>query len=210
MKPGTAARVAATVATGTYTLALRLAGVKLGAGVKSLVSYTPTFVIALFLVLDRWAWRWPVVHRLTGHPYLAGTWRLVLKPSADSCIPEGGNRGPIDAFLIVKQTWFGVHLTQVSRESRSTSLGATFRRAEVADQHVLHYSYLNIPLQQHQPRSSQHFGACTFTMVGRRPLEIDGSYFTGRLTRGDIGAALLDRKSDVISYDSLIARHGNP
>ena len=208
MKPGSVAKTAATVATGLYTVGLHLAGVRLTGGAKSLLSYVPSVVVVLILIADKWAWRWPLVHRLTGHPYLAGTWRLKLRPSTDSHIPACGNRGPIDAFLVVEQTWFGIHLTQVTKESRSTSLGASFRKADHSGQHQLLYTYVNVPLQHHQPRSTQHDGACSFMMIGRDPEAVDAFYFTNRLTRGDISAVRLDRKSDQINYESLVARHG--
>src|SRR4051812_29531858 len=82
VKPGTVARAAATTATALYTLGLHVAGVRVTGGAKSLLSYIPTLIVAAILVADKWAWRWPGVHRLTGHPYLAGTWRLKLRPSA--------------------------------------------------------------------------------------------------------------------------------
>lgn len=210
MKPGAVARTAAIIATALYTVGLHLAGVRVTGGAKSLLSYIPTVVVLVVLVADKWAWRWPGVHRVTGHPYLAGTWRLELRPSDDSHIPPGGNRGPIDAFLVVEQTWFGIHLTQVTKESRSTSLGASFRKHDHSGQHQLLYSYVNVPQQEHQPRSAQHDGACRFMMIGRTPDSIEGSYFTGRLTRGDISALRLDRKSDQINYDDLVARHDPP
>lgn len=207
MKPGTIARASATIAAALYTGCLLLAGVQLTGGLKSVLSFVPAAVVALVLFVEKWAWRWPGVHRLTRHPYLAGTWRLELRPSPDSHIPEGGNRGPINAFLVVEQTWFGIYLTQVTQESRSTSSGAAFRRADNSGQHQLLYSYVNVPLLQHQPRSPQHEGASTFLMSGRTPDAIEGSYFTSRLTRGDISAVRLDRRVDEIVYERLVARH---
>jgi hypothetical protein len=109
---------------------------------------------------------------------------------------------------VVEQTWFGIHLTQVTKESRSTNFGASFRKSDNSGQHQLLFSYVNVPFQQHQPRSTQHDGACSFSMTGRTPDAIDGSYFTSRLTRGDISAVRLDRKSDEIVYERLVARHG--
>lgn len=207
MKPGSVAKTAAVIATVLYALGLQLAGVQVTNSARSLVSYVPTLVVVTVLIADKWAWRWPGIHRLTGHPYLAGTWRLELRPSADSHIPTGGDRGPIDAFLVVDQTWFGIHLTQVTRESRSTSLGAVFEKSDNSGQYRLLYSYVNVPLQQHQPRSTQHDGACSFSMTSGTPTIIEGSYFTSRLTRGDISGERLDRRSDEIVYERLLARH---
>lgn len=210
MTPGKLAQTSAVVATGAYTALLLLAGVPLGSSFKHLVSFIPVAVVAIFVATDEKLWKWKLVQRVLRRPRLEGTWRLALEPTADSHIPPGGNRGPIDAFCIIEQTWWGVHVTQVTKESKSDSVGGSIISAEGTSQRRLLFPYTNVPEQKHQPRSTQHNGCCSLAAAGLLPETMTGFYFTNRLTRGDIAGVLLGRATDVVDFAGLIRKYGPP
>ncbi|OKI06322.1 hypothetical protein A6A06_37395 [Streptomyces sp. CB02923] len=89
MNSATTLRSGATIAATLYSVIL------VGLGLypsqfRYVFAYIPATVGHGVVVFDKWAWRWPVIHRLTGRPSVTGTWRVVLFPSPVSRIPEGG------------------------------------------------------------------------------------------------------------------------
>jgi hypothetical protein len=102
-RPGTAIRITATTASAAYAVALYVSGVHIQAGAKQALSYLPTAITFLITLWDLWIWRLPVLQRLAKRPWIAGTWSATLTPTAASHIPAGGNRGPIEAYVIITQ-----------------------------------------------------------------------------------------------------------
>jgi hypothetical protein len=139
------------------------------------------------------------VHRLVRRPRIDGTWLTTLTPHPDSHIPDGGNRGPIQAAVLIEQTFWSVHVTLLTAESRSVSTSASLHGV-TRQQAVLTYTYANEPDQQHRPRSQPHAGASQFNVTGREPQQMTGNYWTARLTVGDMAMSLLNRRTD---YPSL-------
>lgn len=88
MSTATTIRTGATIAAALYTVILILLGLY-PSQFRYLFAYIPAAVGYGVIVFDKWAWRWPVIHRFTGRPWVAGTWRVMLSPSPASRIPEG-------------------------------------------------------------------------------------------------------------------------
>lgn len=162
--------------------------------VKQLLTGLPVLVGLLAVAFDLLLWRLSVVRLVVGRPRVYGTWKAVLTPSQDSHIPDGGNRGPIEAYVIIAQTYWTLHVTLHTKESSSRSTAATLKDIG-GKQQSLAYVYDNTPRQEHQPRSTQHAGAGRFTVVDNGPEEMSGDYWTSRLTRGDLDLVLVDRKT---------------
>lgn len=95
MNTATTIRTGATIAATLYTVVLVVLGLY-PSEFRYLFAYIPAVVGYGVLVFDKWAWHWPVIHRLTGRPWVTGTWRVILSPSPESHIPEGetGVRSP--------------------------------------------------------------------------------------------------------------------
>jgi hypothetical protein len=70
---------------------------------------------------------------------------------------------------------------------------------------VLTYTYANEPEQQYRPRSQPHAGASQFNMAGRSPTRMTGTYWTARLTVGDMSLHLLNRKTDYATLADVTA-----
>ncbi|GAB7105264.1 hypothetical protein JCM4814A_35780 [Streptomyces phaeofaciens JCM 4814] len=188
-------RTGATIAATLYTVALLVLGLY-PSEFRYLFAYIPALVGYGVLVFDKWAWRWPGIHRFTGKPWVTGTWRVTLRPSPDSHIPEGGNRGPITTYMTIEQTFWSLHATLRTRESTSRSSNATIVAPENSGTAEIGFLYDNTPRVEHQHRSPRHEGACRITMTGLKPTAATGHYYTSRFTAGDMDFTLLNRSTE--------------
>jgi hypothetical protein len=201
--PARPVRLAVAGSSAAYAVALYASGVQLDGSTKQMLVYLPTAAALLVLAFDLWIWKWPLIHKAVNRPRIDGAWLNTLTPSADSHIPPGGNRGPITTAVMIDQTYWSVSATLLSPESRSDSTSAAIRpNGGSRSQSVLAYTYHNEPAQEHRPRSQPHLGASEFHIGGREPGEMSGTYWTARLTAGDMQMRLVSRKTD---YPNLAA-----
>ncbi|WP_367140607.1 MULTISPECIES: hypothetical protein [Streptomyces] len=199
MSQAATVRTGATIAATLYTTVLLVLGLY-PSEFRYLFAYIPAVVGYAVIVFDKWAWRWPGIHRLTGRPWVAGTWRAVLSPSPVSHIPEGGNRGPITTYMTIEQTYWSLHATLRTAESASRSSNATVETPENSGTAEIGFLYDNTPRVQHQHRSPRHEGACRIRVTGLTPRAATGYYYTSRFTAGDIDFTLLDRSTGYGTY----------
>lgn len=202
-RPSTTIRAVATIIGLAYAVALYVSGVHLQSNVKSAVGYLPTAATMLVALSDLWLWHLPGIQRVARRPWVTGTWSTTLRPTADSHIPPGGNRGPILAYVVVKQSFWSIAVRQYTCESRSESRAAVWARMSGAD--LLTYIYENRPLQRFEARSRPHLGTTALDIVGLRPEVIHGEYFTDRYTKGEMELQLLDRTTGHVDFASAQA-----
>ena len=198
------ARWGATVLSIVYAIALYATGVHPQAGIGKAISYVPTVISLAVVAFDKWLWRLPGIHRLVDRPRLDGTWKATLQPAPESLIPIEGNRGTINAYVMIEQTYWSISITLMTAESTSHSRGAVFTKVTEGDRHCLSYVYGNRPRQEHVFRSPPHSGSVEWAVSGRIPREILGHYWTDRLTTGDMKLYFISRTSD---HDSFQAAH---
>ena len=106
--------------------------------------------------------------------------------------------------MVVEQTFWTISVRLLTAESSSMSEIASLRNhGESKEQTLLTYTYRNEPRAEHRPRSAPHRGACEFTVVGRLPKYITGTYWTDRFTVGDMDLTYVDRKKDRQSLADL-------
>jgi hypothetical protein len=204
--PARTVRFAVTGSSAAYALTLYAADVQLDTTTKQVLAYLPAVAALIVLAFDLWLWKWPLIHKAVSRPRIDGTWLSTLTPSEDSHIPPGGNRGPITTAVMIDQTYWSVSATLLSPESRSYSTSAAIRRnGGSRSQAVLAYTYQNEPAQEHRPRSQPHLGASEFHISGRQPEEISGTYWTARLTAGDMHMRLLNRRTDYPNLPAVLA-----
>jgi len=209
MTPSTV-RVIAVVVGLAYGAALSIGGVQLTSLAQKIVGYFPTVAVVLAVVFDKWAWKWPGLTLVVGRPRLEGTWTVSLKPDERSHIPEGGNRGPIPGYICIEQTGFTIHITQYTKESTSDSTACKIiPNGESKERRTLGFLYRNEAKQEHQHRSPTHAGACELRVSGLEPRELEGRYWTGRFTAGDMTLSLLDRDTCYGSFTELEEKFGN-
>ncbi|MFE2096979.1 hypothetical protein [Streptomyces sp. NPDC059468] len=198
--PAQSIRWGAAAASTVYGVLLYVLGLRPDQELKYAFAYVPAALGYLVLVFDKWAWRWPGVHKVTGHPRLDGTWRTTLTPNVESHIPAGGNRGPIRAYLTVEQSYWTLHATLRTAESSSRSSNATVEKTNGSGISELRFLYENIPQVAHQQRSPRHTGACRLSLAGRAPTALTGRYYTDRFTAGDMELVLISRTTDYSTF----------
>jgi hypothetical protein len=208
-RPATTVRLTATIVGAAYAGALYISGVHIQAGARQALSYLPTVLVFLVALWDIWLWRLPFVQLLSKRPWIAGIWSATLTPTAASVIPTGGNRGPIEAYVIIKQTFWSVGVRQYTIESRSDSRATMWSETTGGSDRTLTYTYANRPLQELEHRSHPHLGTAALDVVSLRPSTITGEYFTDRYTKGDMRLRLVDRSTDYPDFASA-QEHSRP
>ncbi|MDT0468344.1 Cap15 family cyclic dinucleotide receptor domain-containing protein [Streptomyces gibsoniae] len=194
-------RWGATAASTVYGVLLYLLGLHPDKELKYALAYVPSLLGYLVVIFDKWAWRWPGIHRLTGHPKLGGTWRTTLSPSSASHIPAGGNRGPIRAYLTIEQSYWTLHATLRTAESSSRSTNAAIEKTDGSGIAELRFLYENTPQAAYQQRSPRHTGACRLSVSGSAPQAMTGRYYTDRFTAGDMDLVLVSEATDHATYE---------
>ncbi|AJE83640.1 hypothetical protein SLNWT_3264 [Streptomyces albus] len=200
MNVATTVRTGATIAATLYTIILLVLGLY-PSQFRYLFAYIPAGIGYGVVIHDKWAWHWSGIHRFTDRPWVTGTWRVILSPSPDSHIPEGGNRGPITAYMTIEQTFWSLHATLRTKESASHSSNATVSSPENSGSAEIEFLYANTPRVKHQYRSPRHEGTCRIAVTGLKPQTATGHYYTSRYTAGDMDFTLLNRS---VTYGTFI------
>lgn len=136
-------------------------------------------------IFDRWAWRFPLLHPwFVSQPNLRGTWKTVLHSTWVD--PETNQRpDPIEAYVVIRQTFSSLYMRLITRESSSESLAAALVRANDGVWSIVTV-YRNTPRAMVLHRSRQHFGGCILNVNGHPPDGLEGQYWTDRDTRGEM------------------------
>jgi hypothetical protein len=204
-KPTTAVRYAILAVGIVYSSVLYVSGVHLDSWFKYGLALLPALGAIVLAIWDGWAWRQPTVGWLTHRPRIDGLWQVELTPTKESHIPPDGNRGPIPGFLVVKQSYWSIHLRQFTAESVSRSRAFFWEHSDGAEAETLTFVYENVPHEQHQHRSNRHLGTCSLDTASRTPKTITGVYFTDRYTKGDMRLTLVDRTTGYSSYEEALS-----
>lgn len=194
-RPTALVRTITLVVSAIYSIGIFSLGFELPFWWRLLVAFLPTMAVLCVLAWDLWLWRQLGMQRLVRRPDLRGLWRVTLTPHPDSHIPEGGNRGPIDGFLEVKQSFWAVHLRLYTDQSASKSTATTWLPAYESAVDNLTFTYDNVPKMSESHRSMRSAGACNLLPTSLRPEEMEGTYFTDRFTKGDMHLVFVDRET---------------
>lgn len=142
-------------------------------------------LVLLLAIFDRWAWRWHVLHPwFVPVPDLRGMWKAEL--TSTWVDPETrGPVAPIEAYLVIRQTFSSIKLRLITRESESQSLAAAIVN-EGPDRHTIAAIYLNTPRLLRREVSPIHHGALLLRAWGSPPDALSGEYWTERDTKGEM------------------------
>lgn len=169
-----------------WTVVLYTSGIDLPTVGKQVVANLPTASLAITLAFDLWLWKFPGAYRLHGRPRIYGTWTTTITPHPDSHIPAEAH-GPRQATTTIEQTFWTMSVQMKTEESESISRAESLVPDGGSKQRrVLTYIYNNTPRLAVRHRSPIHVGAVSLTVEGDRPDSLDGTYWTDRLTIGDL------------------------
>lgn len=205
-RPSAVVRVVALTVSLAYSLVLLAVGLELPGWARTLVSLFPTLAVGALVVWDLWLWRLPFVQPLVRRPDLRGLWQVELTPHPDSHIPAEGNSGPVAAFLEVTQTYWSVYTRLYTAESSSRSTATTWLPTFESTVDNLTYAYENEPRVAVSHRSARSTGSCTLKPASMKPIEMEGTYFTDRLAKGDMTLAWIDHSRGHANFASAL-RH---
>jgi hypothetical protein len=134
---------------------------------------------------EHWMWAWRVFRPwLNTRPDLRGTWKgQLLSNWAD---PQTGHRsGPIEAYLVVRQTYSSISVQLFSLQSISASLSASIV-TEAEGLRTLFVTYRNVPSVLLREDSPIHYGGMMLLALGVPAIKLDGEYWTDRRTKGAV------------------------
>jgi hypothetical protein len=141
-------------------------------------------VLAGALVFEAFIWRLPGINALVKRPDLRGTWKGALRSNWRD--PQTGvSRGPIEAYVVIRQSYSTAHVRLMTAESQSFSLAASVG-PEAEEQYILTWVYRNDPAHSVRERSAPHFGGGFVRIGGPPPNSMAGHYWTDRNAAGEI------------------------
>jgi SMODS-associating 2TM, beta-strand rich effector domain len=206
------ARLVAVSVSAVWAAALFYSGVELDGHARRVLAYLPSAIGFLVVAFDLWLWKIPGVAHIAGRPRIYGTWKATLRPSSDSHIPPGGNRGPIIGAMVIEQTFWTTSVRfHTDQSSSKSSTSAIAPDTDSRQSKSFYFTYSNQAKQEHNARSYPHHGTTLLQIIGAEPKSVQGTYWTDRLTAGDVKLELIDRSTSHAQADALLAvqRAGN-
>lgn len=183
MLTNTQIRILVGLALITTVVVSLVSGQPIPAHLATSFSYAVTGISMCLLLWNRWIWAWPVFRLWVKRPDLRGTWRGQLLSSWESV--EGHRAGPIEAYVVIRQTFISLDVRLFTLESDSASLAATIA-PDSAGMQTLYIAYRNEPKALIRDRSPIHYGGMLLRVRGTPAKKLDGTYWTDRATKGDI------------------------
>jgi hypothetical protein len=145
-----------------------------------------TVFVVISFVFTKWLWRiswfrgW-----LVRFPDLQGTWEGELQSTWEN--PETRERpAAIKMFLVVRQTFSTISCTMFTKESVSYSRAAQLAKDEETEAISLSFNYTNRSKATIRAKSAIHDGAAHLRIVTVPSRMLEGEYWTGRCTTGDM------------------------
>lgn len=163
----------------------------------SAIKRIPTVIMIDFgfwLLFVKWAWKWKIFQGwLVPFPVLEGTWTGDMKSTwIDPA--SGTSLSPIPLTLIIRQSFLSINCSMYTEESRSISYSADIIIDRETKRTQLIYHYTNHPQASVRHRSEIHDGTALLGVIGDKPVEMKGEYWTSRKTTGDIELKFLSRE----------------
>jgi hypothetical protein len=160
-------------------------------------SYAVTGVSFALVLWNRWLWSWKIFRPwLTTRPDLRGTWMgHFVSNWVDPHTQQ--DRGEIESYLVIRQTYSTIDARLLTAESSSVSLSANII-ADSEGVHTLAVVYRNTPRTLLRGHSQMGHGGMLLSVRGTPPHQLDGEYWTDRGTKGELTLPL---RSNTVSDD---------
>jgi hypothetical protein len=160
------------------------------------LSYVVSGTWFALLLWERWFWRCGIFRPwLTARPVLRGTWKGELR--SNWYAPDAWlSSRPIEAYLVIRQTFSSLDVRMFSLESESISLSANLV-LEAPELQTLFIVYRNEPRSLLLEQSPIHYGGMRLHVRGACAERLDGHYWTDRLTKGEADFVTRVKKTSV-------------
>lgn len=138
-------------------------------------------IIGLF---ERWIWEWRWLHPwFVSVPNIAGTWQgQIISDWIDEANMQ--KKPPIEAYIIIRQTFSSIQVKLVTQESSSELIdGKLFKNNGIVR---LTGVYMNISKQAYRDKSPIHYGGIFLEICENDSVILEGYYWTDRKSRGDL------------------------
>ncbi len=180
-----------------WVLMLVLDGTKVTSGFFKPCSTVVTILLVLLLVFDKWLWGCRFLHPwFVDRPYIKGTWKGQL---VSQWVDPKTNkpRGPIEVYLVVRQTFSAIHLRLMTRESSSESLADNIPKGPDGVFSIASI-YRNTPKIANRAVSEIHHGGVVMQVLGDPAYALEGHYWTDR---GTLGELRFEAKAEKLYFD---------
>jgi predicted pore-forming effector associated with SMODS systems len=144
-----------------------------------------TVVLWAVMAFDLWLWKLSVLHGwFVKRPVIDGVWKARINsnwqnPATGTGIP------PVEAYMVVRQTFSTLSMRLLTAESSSELVGTEIV-CSADGFHCVSGVYRNEPRFQVRDRSAIHYGAVWLKIIEQPNKEILGHYWTDRQTAGEI------------------------
>jgi len=153
-----------------------------------------TIDFGIWLLFAKWAWKWKIFQGwLVPFPVLEGTWAGFMKSTWIDPV-TGNTLTSIPFTLVIRQSFLNVNCSIYTKESSSTSYSADVLVDKETKRKQLIYHYTNRPQASVRNRSEIHDGTVLLDVIGAKPNEMKGEYWTSRKTTGDIEVKFVSKK----------------
>lgn len=179
-----------------WTGILLLRGIDIQASWLTSLGGVAGVVVVAFFVFEHYLWRAPIVRRFVHRRIIRGTWRGTLATSWRDR-KTGQPPAPMDAYLVINQSYSSISMLLMTQESSSRSIAASLSDP-ARGQCTVSGVYMNTPRLLIQDRSRIHRGALILEVSGDPPARLEGCYFTDRDTKGEL---IFDARSPQLHED---------
>ena len=143
------------------------------------------FLVIVLFIFDRWLWKLPIVHAIfVPFSDVSGTWKGQI---ISSWIDEktGKPIDPIDAFLVIYQTYSSINIQMITKDSKSDLLSGNIIQNSSGPEKIAGI-YNNTPNLLVREKSPIHFGGLLLEIQTGEKTILNGEYWTDRGTKGTL------------------------
>jgi hypothetical protein len=149
------------------------------------LSTVMTVVLYAVMAFDLWLWKIPLLHGwFVRRPVIDGTWGVEMRSNWKN--PATGKvPGPVEGYMVIRQTFSTLSLRLLTEESSSELVGTEIVCSSDG-LYCVSGVYRNEPRFQVRDRSEIHYGAVWLRIIDEPEKKLMGHYWTDRETAGEI------------------------
>jgi hypothetical protein len=142
-------------------------------------------LVILLLIFDKWLWKLSILHPwFVSIPDVSGTWNgKIISSWKDE--KTGNPIEPIDAFLVIYQTYSSINIRMITKESKSDLLSGNIVQNQAGPDKIAGI-YNNIPDLLVRDKSPIHYGGLLLEIHTGERTVLEGEYWTDRDTKGTL------------------------